>query len=51
MQIVFRVVHERQTGRKPGTLPHVRAGRRTEGREVTIEEIRRTNECLWHGGG
>ncbi|KYN20550.1 hypothetical protein ALC57_07039 [Trachymyrmex cornetzi] len=51
MRIVFRVVHERQTGRKPEMLPHIRTGRHPEGREVTIEEIRRTNECLQHGGG
>lgn len=44
MRIVFRVVHERQTGRKPEMLPYIRTG--PEGREVTIEEIRRTNECL-----
>ncbi|EGI68753.1 hypothetical protein G5I_02533 [Acromyrmex echinatior] len=51
MRIVFRVVHERQTGRKPEMLPYIRTGRHPEGREVTIEEIRRTNECLRHEGG
>ncbi|KYM83884.1 hypothetical protein ALC53_05744 [Atta colombica] len=52
MRIVFRVVHERQTGRKPEMLPYIRLD--PEGREVTIEEIRRTNECLrteWAGAG
>ncbi|KYN36735.1 hypothetical protein ALC56_08526 [Trachymyrmex septentrionalis] len=31
MRIVFRVVHERQTGRKPGMLPYIRTGGRGEG--------------------
>lgn len=30
-------------------LLHIRTGRRPKGGEVTIEKIRRTNECLWHG--
>ncbi|CAL1683570.1 unnamed protein product [Lasius platythorax] len=51
MRIVCGGVHERQTGKKPRMLLHIRTGRHPKGGEVTIEEIRRTNECLWHGEG
>lgn len=51
MWIVARSYPGARGGKKAWNASYIRTGRRPKGGEVTIEEIRRTNECLWHGEG